>query len=196
MLKILADKEADIEQETKDTQTMISSQFSDSKRLAYRLYAVFMHQGSVEFGHYYIYIYDFNKEVWRKYNDNEITEVQDTSEIFGKSERNSARVNPPTPYFLVYVNAAMKNKLVEPVCREIEPEPSSMVNDSVGLNSTDGAMDVDMKPSSDKEVWVENGSTGTQTNSFPGTSDFPNQTFNSYAKRPVVQANKLAPSFW
>lgn len=173
---------------------MISSQFSDYKRLAYRLYAVFMHQGSVEFGHYYIYIYDFNKEVWRKYNDNEITEVQDTSEIFGKSERNSERANPPTPYFLVYVNAAMKNRLVEPVCREIEPEPST-VNDSVGP-STDGAMDVDTKPSSDGEVWVENGSRGTQTNSFPDTSDFPDQNYNAYAKRPVLQANQLAPSFW
>jgi ubiquitin carboxyl-terminal hydrolase 25/28 len=153
-----------------------------------------MHQGSVEFGHYYIYIYDFDKEVWRKYNDNEITEVQDTSEIFGKSERNSERANPPTPYFLVYVNAAMKNRLVEPVCREIEPEPST-VNDSVGPN-TEGAMDVDTKPSSYGEVWAENGTPGMQTSSFSGIPVLPSQNYNLYDKRPVVQADQLAPSFW
>lgn len=170
---------------------MISSQFSDSTRLAYRLYAVFMHQGSVEFGHYYIYIYDFNKEVWRKYNDNEITEVQDTSEIFGKSGRNAERLNPPTPYFLVYVNAAMKNKLVEPVCREIEPEQPSTVNEPVATtvvepNTDGGAMDVDTKPS---ETWAEHGSTGTHATSF-------SDQYNLYDKRPVVQADQLAPSFW
>lgn len=183
---------------------MISSQFSDSKHLAYRLYAVFMHQGSVEFGHYYIYIYDFNKEVWRKYNDNEITEVHDTSEIFGKSERSSERANPPTPYFLVYVNAAMKNRLVEPVCREIEqqPEPSPANNNNEVDAAADGdAMDVDPKPSS-SATWVESsgsGPAGMQSNSFPNTSSFffsDQNNHSIYGKRPVVEADQLAPNFW
>src|SRR5438105_3829259 len=100
---------------------MITSQFIDYKRLAYRLYAVFMHQGSAEFGHYYIYIFDFKKNLWRKYNDNEVTEVQNPAEIF----ENSGRPSPPTPYFLVYVNDSMKERLVEPVCREIMETPNS-----------------------------------------------------------------------
>ncbi|EAW06856.1 ubiquitin-specific protease UBP2 [Aspergillus clavatus NRRL 1] len=104
-----------VEQEIKNTQTLISSQFVDFKHLAYRLYAVFVHHGSVEFGHYYIYIFDFRKNVWRKYNDNEVTEVQNPDEIF----KNQERQNPPTPYFLVYVNDALKDRLVDPVCRQI-----------------------------------------------------------------------------
>ena len=102
---------------------MIGSQFADLCRLPYRLYAVFVHHGSVEFGHYYIYIYDFEKDVWRKYNDSEVTEVQNKAEIFD----NHNLQNPPTPYFLVYVNDDIKERLVQPVCREIvetsQPQP-------------------------------------------------------------------------
>jgi ubiquitin carboxyl-terminal hydrolase 25/28 len=115
-----------VEQEIKHTQTMISSQFADSRRLAYRLYAVFMHQGSVEFGHYYIYIYDFARDVWRKYNDNQVTEVQNRAEIL----ENEGRQNPPTPYFLIYINDTMKDRLVDPVCREI-------VNTTLGPTSSE-----------------------------------------------------------
>lgn len=99
---------------------MISTQFDGYRHLPYRLYAVFVHRGTVEFGHYYIYIYDFKKGIWRKYNDTEITEVQDPDEIF----RNYGQVNPPTPYFLVYVNSAKNDLLVDPVCRQWEESPT------------------------------------------------------------------------
>lgn len=134
---------------------MITSQFVDYKRLAYRLYAVFMHQGSAEFGHYYIYIFDFKKGVWRKYNDNDVTEVQNSAEIF----ENSDQPSPPTPYFLVYVNDTMKDRLVEAVCRQIveAPHVSHVENHSTHITSSDPmatsdrdtvttAEDVDMDP--------------------------------------------------
>ncbi|KAJ5606404.1 hypothetical protein N7510_009185 [Penicillium lagena] len=112
-----------VEQEIKDTQAMISSQFADYRNLAYQLYAVFVHHGSVTFGHYYIYIYDFQKDIWRKYNDEYVTEVQNLDEIF----KNDKDHNPPTPYFLVYVNKNMKDRLVDPVCREVvESMPEMM----------------------------------------------------------------------
>lgn len=118
---------------------MISSQFVDYKHLAYRLYAVFVHHGSVEFGHYYIYIFDFRRNVWRKYNDNEVAEIQELDEIF----KNQGRSNPPTPYFLVYVNDALRDRLVDPVCRaignappELPPRPANEVNET----NTDTAM--------------------------------------------------------
>lgn len=94
---------------------MIASQFAQYQNLPYRLYAVFMHHGSVSFGHYWIYIYDFRRNVWRKYNDEYVTEVQNLDEIF-KDHQPS---NPPTPYFLVYINDQMKDRLVDPVCRDI-----------------------------------------------------------------------------
>lgn len=94
---------------------MIASQFADFRKLGYRLYAVFMHRGSVSFGHYWIYIFDFRKQVWRKYNDEQVTEVQNPEEIF----RAEYSRNPATPYFLVYLNDSLKDRLADPVCREI-----------------------------------------------------------------------------
>ncbi|KAK2865220.1 hypothetical protein FQN49_003796 [Arthroderma sp. PD_2] len=99
---------------------LIDNQFSDMKSLPYHLYAVFIHHGSVEFGHYYIYIFDFEKKIWRKYNDTEVTEVHSTAEIF--SDRNMQ--NPPTPYFLVYLNDRLKDRLAKPVCRHVEEPPA------------------------------------------------------------------------
>lgn len=130
---------------------MISSNFNDSTKLAYRLYAVFMHQGSVEFGHYYIYIYDFKKDIWRKYNDNDIAEVKDTAEIF----RNPNRMNPPTPYFLVYVNAAMKDRLVEPVCRMIAPEPETIGKEITSSTSAAAGIFESDKPMEDSDLATE-----------------------------------------
>lgn len=94
---------------------MVACQFTEYQKLPYRLYAVFVHHGSVSFGHYWIYIYDFRKEVWRKYNDEYVTEVRNLDEIF----KDNHPSNPPTPYFLVYINEQMKDRLVDPVCRDI-----------------------------------------------------------------------------
>lgn len=97
----------------------INTQFSDCHSMPYHLYAVFIHHGSVEFGHYYIYIFDFQKKVWRKYNDSDVSEVQNVDEIFGTRDMR----NPPTPYFLVYLNDRLKERLAKPVCRSIEEVP-------------------------------------------------------------------------
>lgn len=111
-----------VEEEIQSTKATISGQFDNPrfKTLPYRLYAVFIHRGSVNFGHYWIYIFDFTRNIWRKYNDTYVTEVSDTAEIFGsKDER-----NPPTPYFLVYVHDEKKDILANPVCREIVKDQS------------------------------------------------------------------------
>ncbi|KAL3446616.1 hypothetical protein BJX65DRAFT_278910 [Aspergillus insuetus] len=168
-----------LEQEIKNTQTMISSQFVDYKHLAYRLYAVFVHHGSVEFGHYYIYIFDFERNVWRKYNDTYVTEVRDLDEIFKSEDRQ----NPPTPYFLVYVNDQIKDRLVNPVCREIvetpsidAPDPGLSLGDTVmeGVTpSTKGPDDVDMEPPTYEEASAENAASGPGRTS-PTTSAVPN----------------------
>jgi ubiquitin carboxyl-terminal hydrolase 25/28 len=122
---------------------MIESQFSDLRHLPYRLQAVFVHHGSVAFGHYYIYIYDFEKDVWRKYNDTTVTEVQNVAEIFQHREEQ----NPPTPYFLVYVNDNLKHRLVDPVCREIaepHPHPETGLSDTMDMSPDKPVEDVEM----------------------------------------------------
>ena len=57
--------------------------------------------------------------MWRKYNDGYVTEVKDTTEIF---ERDS-ETRPATPYFLVYIKDELKDRLVDPVCRDIVEAP-------------------------------------------------------------------------
>lgn len=99
---------------------MLSSQFSSLGKLPYLLYAVFVHHGSVSFGHYWIYIRDFEKDVWRKYNDEYVTEVQNLDEIFKQTDTK----NPPTPYFVVYINDDMWSRVVDPVCRDIPEWPT------------------------------------------------------------------------
>jgi ubiquitin carboxyl-terminal hydrolase 25/28 len=134
-----------IDQELKDTRTMISTQFSEYQKLPYRLYAVFVHHGSVSFGHYYIYIYDFRKGIWRKYNDEYVTEVYNVNEIFENDSTN----NPPTPYFLVYVNDTIKDRLADPVCRDVtesmpdmtEQETPAFMEDPRAASPTDVDMD-------------------------------------------------------
>ncbi|KAK2768671.1 ubiquitin-specific protease ubp2 [Arachnomyces sp. PD_36] len=145
LTEVAREEIARIEARQKDLRTMIETQFTDLRLLPYRLQAVFVHHGSVAFGHYYIYIYDFEKDVWRKYNDTNVTEVHDLAEIFEHRDEQ----NPPTPYFLVYVFDRKRDILVDPVCREIaEPEPHPAES-----TPTDGAMDTTPdKPTEDVQM--------------------------------------------
>lgn len=119
----------DVEARSKDLSTNINSQFADSafRRHAYRLHAAFFHHGTASSGHYWIYIYDFRREMWLKYNDTRVEEVKDTNEIFRRpSEAEFRQWNGPSnPYYLVYVRDEDKDKLVESVCRDMQlpPEP-------------------------------------------------------------------------
>ncbi|KAJ5172904.1 hypothetical protein N7492_005497, partial [Penicillium capsulatum] len=120
----------EIDEEIGNLNSLISAQFAGLQNLKYRLYAVFVHRGTVSFGHYWIYIYDIQRNIWRKYNDEYVTEVQDVREIF----ENSTDPNPPTPYFLVYINEDLQDRLVEPVCRDI---PSTTYPEGMeGVQST------------------------------------------------------------
>ena len=123
-----------LESQIKDLRTNISSQFSDLRSIPYRLASVFIHVGSHITGHYWIYIYDFTTKTWRKYNDEKVTEVKDTKEIF---EAPSAS-RPPTPYYVVYVKDDEKELLVDPVCRDMkEPPPAKQDQDTEMEDYTD-----------------------------------------------------------
>lgn len=142
---------------------MIESQFSDLRLLPYRLQAVFVHHGSVSFGHYYIYIYDFEQGVWRKYNDTNVTEVQNMAEIF----ESRGEQNPPTPYFLVYVNDGLKERLVNPVCREIaemdtRPDETRPAEEPMDVSPDKPAEDVVMEdPPAYRESMADSAGTNT-----------------------------------
>ena len=98
----------------RDLDASITSQFNDLQKIPYRLQSVFVHRGYHNAGHYWIYVYDFSQDLWRKYNDGYVTELSDTSEIFEQEPGE----RPATPYFLVYVQEEHKDDLVNSVCRE------------------------------------------------------------------------------
>ncbi|CCH58439.1 hypothetical protein TBLA_0A06470 [Henningerozyma blattae CBS 6284] len=95
-------------------QNRIDHQFDDFKKLAYSLFAVFIHRGEASYGHYWVYIKDHSKNgIWRKYNDESVTEVPE-QEVFNFTEGNTA-----TPYFLVYVKQDSLSD-IEPLKRIIQ----------------------------------------------------------------------------
>ncbi len=126
-----------IDQEMKNLMTSINSQFNDLRNIPYRLQSVFIHRGFVHSGHYWIYIRDFDANIWRKYNDGYVTEVKDTREIF---EQESAE-RPATSYFVVYVKDELKDQLVNPVCRDIAEQvletEDTVMKDAVACHTTD-----------------------------------------------------------
>lgn len=109
-----------LELQIRDLKSHIASQFNDLQKIPYRLQSVFIHRGYHNSGHYWIYIYDFAKQLWRKYNDGYVNEIKDTKEIFEQESGD----RPATPYFLVYVKDESKEDLVDSLCRHvIEPPP-------------------------------------------------------------------------
>ena len=89
-----------------------------------------MHRGSSVGGHYWIYIYDFQNKIWREYNDETVSEVEDPmSAIFQKEDK----MHPGTSTGVVYIKEAEIHNLTEAVHRR----PASSTGPSGG--------DVEMK---------------------------------------------------
>lgn len=113
----------------------LQDQFTDMLDHRYRLQAVFMHRGTSAYGHYWIYIYDFERDIWREYNDERVSVVNDRKQIFEQTSPNGA-----TPYYLVYVKDQDKDKLVDAVCRDIVEEEPNVPN--INMN-VDGNMEME-----------------------------------------------------
>lgn len=98
-----------------ELENLIYAQFDDLKEVGYRLYAVFIHRGQVSFGHYWVYIRDFEKNKYRKYNDQTISFV-DEKEVFDYEDSEGSA----SPYFLVFLRSDMVDKLSTCVVRDLD----------------------------------------------------------------------------
>ncbi|KAI8377998.1 uncharacterized protein BYT42DRAFT_496848 [Radiomyces spectabilis] len=99
----------------------IRNQYDDLKTQAYRLHAVFIHQGQANYGHYWIYIYDRSHDHWWKYNDSQMVKVHE-SDIYRDTSGSTAN-----PYLLVYVKAENADALVETIAqRDTESTPEAL----------------------------------------------------------------------
>ncbi|KAK6506337.1 ubiquitin-specific protease ubp2 [Arthrobotrys conoides] len=105
-----------INERIKDLQGNLNQQFTDLRKYGYRIHSIFMHRGSVNFGHYWIYIYDHHNKVWRNYNDTTVSKAVDEEEIFrGKSKDGGTDGGP---YFLVYVREDRMDWM-QALCRDL-----------------------------------------------------------------------------
>ncbi|KAG0343816.1 ubiquitin-specific protease ubp2 [Podila humilis] len=84
----------------------------------YQIHAVFHHEGGVNFGHYWVYIYDVQEGAdprWIKYSDGTVTEVgKDQEDQVFKGHEGS------TAIFCVYVRSRDAQQIVQTVHRWIE----------------------------------------------------------------------------
>ncbi|KAL5323372.1 hypothetical protein ACEPPN_007907 [Leptodophora sp. 'Broadleaf-Isolate-01'] len=96
----------------------LKEQFTDMREYEYKLHSVFIHRGEAGGGHYWVYIYDFEHDIWREYNDEHVSEVKDRRRIFDQTGSADG-----TPYYLVYVQTHKLKELVDVVCREVQEIP-------------------------------------------------------------------------
>ncbi|KAI9342437.1 hypothetical protein BD770DRAFT_329830 [Pilaira anomala] len=95
-----------------ELRTKIKNQYNDYTKLAYKLHAVFIHQGQANYGHYWIYILDHEENQWWKYNDSTVSKVNE-SEVYHDTSGSTAN-----PYFLVYVDENRINQYVETIVKK------------------------------------------------------------------------------
>ncbi|CCE65082.1 hypothetical protein TPHA_0J02620 [Tetrapisispora phaffii CBS 4417] len=91
---------------------VIEEEVTKDAKIRYSLFAVFIHRGQASFGHYWVYIRDFENGIWRKYNDHQVTGAHE-DEIFKCVDGDIS-----TPYFLAYVDSSKKS-IVKPLVRDV-----------------------------------------------------------------------------
>jgi len=91
----------------------LDGMFAEDHNEAYRLHAVICHAGSTgRSGHYWVWIFDFEKRVWRKYNDSSVTEEADADKVLAQLSAAGE------PYYLAYVRADQIQQMVNIPVRE------------------------------------------------------------------------------
>jgi ubiquitin carboxyl-terminal hydrolase 25 len=128
--------------------------FSNAHQVAYRLHAVVCHAGATaSAGHYWVWIHDFERDVWRKYNDT-VVSVHPAEFVFGELNTKGE------PYYLAYVRADEVQNLVSVPARKpqapppMPPRPRSAQDIDTVMTGTDEGVvttveqveDVDMLP--------------------------------------------------
>ncbi|QPG93659.1 hypothetical protein C2857_001529 [Epichloe festucae Fl1] len=103
----------------------------------YRLHAVICHRGQLMSGHYWVWIHDFEDNVWRWYNDADVKENKDTREVLETLSTSGE------PYFLCYVRDEDKMDFVNVPKRQPATPSSEAQNTRASGMVTDRDGDVD-----------------------------------------------------
>ncbi|KAF2827247.1 cysteine proteinase [Ophiobolus disseminans] len=151
LAEVLSEKSTQLKQEleqidAKMTQleAEVNGIFQNARDYPYRLHAVFTHRGGTKGGHYWIYIYDYQNGLWRKYNDDLVT-LANESDVF---EREIAAI-PPASTGVVYIREDLIDHLTEAVKREPAVEDETIPANVPGETQ---ANDVAMQDVDDTEL--------------------------------------------
>lgn len=106
-----------MEDEVERCEEAIAVHNDELKNIPYRLHAVICHRGQLMSGHYWVWIHDFEDNVWRWYNDADVKENKDTEEVLRTLSTSGE------PYFLCYVRDDDKDQYVNVPKRERPPQP-------------------------------------------------------------------------
>lgn len=101
-----------MEKELRQRQEALEESMSSQKQISYRLHAVICHRGHLTSGHYWVWIHDFEANVWRWYNDADVKENKDTAEVLQTLSTSGE------PYYLCYVRDEDKDQYVSVPKRE------------------------------------------------------------------------------
>ncbi|KAF3925260.1 hypothetical protein ABW20_dc0105926 [Dactylellina cionopaga] len=135
-----------VDEKIKELSGKITQQFTDLRKYGYRIHSIFFHKGTVNWGHYWIYIYDYESGYYRKYNDGTVSKPVDEQEMYRTGPEDKKEHNPPNPYFLVYVKED-RTDLMQAVCRdlvisEVTGDPDRFLqplgSDDIIMQSQDG----------------------------------------------------------
>ncbi|KAM0326936.1 hypothetical protein ACHAQA_006056 [Verticillium albo-atrum] len=110
----------------------LSEIFDGLQKHEYLLHAVICHSGQLNSGHYWVYIRDFAAGIWRKYNDETVTEYTKTEDVLRLLNGGG------DPYYLCYVRADEVQALIDvPQRRPLAATGTDEVAEARHL-STDG----------------------------------------------------------
>ncbi|KAK5995555.1 Ubiquitin carboxyl-terminal hydrolase 2-like protein [Cladobotryum mycophilum] len=123
-----------MENELQQRQQILEENLSSQKQIPYRLHAVICHRGHLTSGHYWVWIHDFEANIWRWYNDADVKENRDTAEVLQTLSTSGE------PYFLCYVRDQDKEEYVSVPGRQIPEQETEKVDATASASE---ARDVD-----------------------------------------------------
>jgi len=102
---------ASLERDIRDMESQIGAMYEEQelRKRGYRLHAVMVHEGDVNQGHYWAYVFHPGRKVWLKFNDNTVSETS-WCELHREGQGGRASTSA---YSCVYVDTARQDLMVE-----------------------------------------------------------------------------------
>lgn len=147
--KALREQLDPLDEQIRELEQTLEKQFATCKQQKYRLYAVFFHRGKFGgSGHYLVHIRDFKSQIWRSYNDRDVTVHENLDDIVNAQDPERDGV----PSYVVYVRDEVKEEYVEPLCRAPEGETVETTGEDTQMNDSSSTNGYEPLPLDDDAI--------------------------------------------